>query len=33
MDESLDRLGNAKRFTKLDLISAYHRMRMRESDE
>lgn len=31
--ESLDRLGRAKHFTQLDLTSAYHRMRIRESDE
>ena len=31
--ESLDRLGRAKRFTQLDLTSAYHRMRIRERDE
>ena len=31
--ESLDRLGRAKRFTQLDLTSAYHRMRIREGDE
>ncbi len=28
--ESLDQLGRAKRFTQLDLTSAYHRMRIRE---
>ena len=31
--ESLDRLGQAKRFTQLDLTSAYHRMRIKEGDE
>ena len=31
--ESLDRLGRARRFTQLDLTSAYHRMRIREGDE
>ena len=31
--ESLDRLGRAKRFTQLDLTSAYHRMRIKEGDE
>ncbi len=31
--ESLDRLGRDKRFTQLDLTSAYHRMRIREGDE
>ena len=31
--ESLDRLGRAKKFTQLDLISTYHRMRIKESDE
>ena len=31
--ESLDRLGRAKRFTQLDLTSAYHRMRIKEGNE
>ena len=31
--KSLDRLGRAKRFTQLDLTSAYHRMRIKEGDE
>ncbi len=31
--ESLDRLGWARRFTQLDLINAYHQMRIREGDE
>ena len=31
--ELLDRLGRAKRFTQLDLTSAYHRMRIREGNE
>ena len=31
--ESLNRLGRAKRFTKLDLTSDYHRMRIREGDK
>ena len=31
--ESLDWLGQAKRFTQLDLTSAYHRMRIKEGDE
>ena len=31
--ESLDRLGQAKRFTQLDLTNAYHQMRIREGDE
>ena len=31
--ESLDQLGQAKRFTQLDLTSAYHRMRIREGEE
>ncbi len=31
--KSLDRLFRAKRFTQLDLTSAYHRMRIREVDK
>ena len=31
--ESLDRLRRVKRFTQLDLTSAYHRMRIKEDDE
>ncbi len=31
--ESLDPLGRAKQFIQLDLISAYHRMRIREGDK
>ena len=31
--ESLDRLDRAKRFTQLDLTSAYHQMRIKEGDE
>ena len=31
--ETMDRLGRAKRFTKLDLKDAYHRLRIREGDE
>ena len=31
--ESLDRLGRAKRFTQLDLTSAYHQMRIKEGDK
>ncbi len=33
ISDSLDRLGPAKRFTQLDLTSAYHRMRIREGDK
>ena len=33
IDESLDRLGQAKRFTQLDLTSVYHRMRIKEDDK
>ena len=31
--ESLDRLGRTKRFTQLNLTSAYHQMRIRKGDE
>ena len=31
--ESLDSLGRVRRFTHLDLTSAYHRMRIREGDK
>ena len=31
--ESLDRLGRARRFTKIDLTWAYHRVRIKERDE
>ena len=33
IDELLNRLGQAKRFTQLDLTSAYHRMRIKEDDK
>ena len=33
IDELLDRLGQAKRFTQLDLTSAYHQMRINEGDK
>ena len=33
IDKSLDQLGRAKRFTQLDLMNAYHRMRICEGDE
>ena len=33
IEELLDRLGRAKRFTQLELTSAYHRMRIRKGDE
>ena len=33
ISESLDRLGQAKRFTQMDLTSTYHRMRIKEGDE
>ena len=31
--DSVDRLDHAKRFTKLDPTSAYHRMRIREDNK
>ena len=31
--EALDGLGKVKRFTQLDLTSAYHQMRIKKSDE
>ena len=31
--KSLDRLGKAKRFIQLDLTSAYHQMKIKESDK
>ena len=31
--ESLDRLGQAKRFTQLDLTSTYHQMKIKEGNE
>ena len=33
ISELPDRLGCTKRFTQLDLINAYHRIRIREGDE
>ena len=33
MGELMDRLSKAKRYTKLDLRNAYHRIRIREGDE
>ena len=33
IDESLDWLGCAKRFTQQDLTRAYHRMKIREGDK
>jgi hypothetical protein len=33
IEESLDRLGQAKYFTRLDIREAYHRLRIREGDE
>ena len=33
ISETLDRLNGAKRFTKLDLKDAYHRIRIKEGDE
>ena len=33
IEESLDRLRRARRFTQLDLISTYHQMRIRKEDE
>ncbi len=33
VEKSLDRLGWAQHFTKLDLINAYHWMRIREENE
>ena len=33
VSESLNCLGRAKRFTQVDLTSAYHRMRIKEGDE
>ena len=33
ISESLDQLGRVKRFTQLDLTSAYHQMRIKEGNE
>ena len=33
IDKLLNRLGQAKKFTQLDLTSAYHEMRIREGDK
>ena len=33
ISKSLDQLGQAKRFTQLDLTSTHHRMRIKEGDE
>ena len=33
IEESLDRLGRARRFTQLDLTNAYHQMKICEGDE
>jgi hypothetical protein len=33
ISETLDRLRRSKRFTKIDLTNAYHRIRIREGDE
>ena len=33
IDESLDRLGRVKRFTQLNLTSAYHQIRIKEGNE
>ena len=33
VEESLDQLGRARRFTQLDLTNAYHQMKIREGDK